>query len=138
MLKFVDLALKRSNNRVHISTDMIRTDPSWKTTADKHRQRAGALTCLRHSLKQIDTYLAKHPNPGASQVQESDFAWARRQLQEEYAALVVCDARLGFELVRRENSAPKLYRKLQKARQDVRNVLAMYKQEITEMSEPSK
>ena len=137
MLKFVDLARKRSNNRVRISTDMIRTDLSWKTTAGKHRKRAGALTRLCRSLKQIDAYLARHPNSGASRMQESEFALARRQLQEEYAALVVCDARLGFELVRRENSAPKLYRKLQKTRQAVRNILATYKQEISEMDEPS-
>ena len=137
MLKFVDLARKRSNNRVRISTDMISTDPSWKTTADKHSQRAEALTHLCHSLKQIDIYLARHPNPGSSRMQESDFAKARRQLQEEYAALIVCDARLGFEIVRRENSAPKLYRKLQATRQAIRNILATYKQELREMSEPS-
>lgn len=143
MLKFVDLALERSKDRVRISKRMVHSskDPkssqSWKTIEDKHRHVVKALKRLHQSLKPIGTYLARHPNPGASRVQESEFAWARRQLQEEHGALVVCDARLGFELVRRENSDSKLYRKLRKARQAIRNILATYEQEISNMDEPS-
>jgi len=65
------------------------------------------------------------------------FDQALRQLLEEASALVVCDARLGFELVRREGVDPKLYRDMQAARQAIREILAMYKQEIREMEAPS-
>lgn len=133
MLKFVDLVWERSKDRARISARHNTEDASWGDPYITHARRARQLARLRKPLAHLDAMLEKNPTPN---LEESDFDMARRQLFEEASALVVCDARLGFELVRRDpRQDRKLYRNMQEIQKSIREMLETYKREIRDMGE---